>query len=83
MRKDVDRMRAAVRGDYEMMTMAAVLAFFGGDRPIHSATLYRGIAAGRYPRPVPIGPNTKRWLRSECLAARQALAAQRDEPEAA
>jgi len=66
------------RGDDEMMTLPAVLTFFGGDRPIHYSTLYRGIAAGRYPKPVRVGPNTSRWLRSECLAARQALIDARD-----
>lgn len=62
----------------ELMTQAATCAFFGGDRPIHYSTLYRGIAAGRYPRPVAVGPNTKRWRRSECEAALQALVAARD-----
>jgi predicted DNA-binding transcriptional regulator AlpA len=57
----------------EMMSLDAVLRFFGGDRPIHYATLYRGIKAGRYPPPVSIGPNTRRWLRSQCREARQKL----------
>jgi len=63
---------ARLDGD-EMMSMGAVLAFFGGDRPIHYSTLYRGISAGRYPKPISIGPNTKRWLRSECVAALNAM----------
>jgi predicted DNA-binding transcriptional regulator AlpA len=70
----------------EMMTLAATCAFFGGDRPIHFSTLYRGVAAGRYPKPVRIGPNTSRWLRSECQAALNCLISERDgtaEPEAA
>jgi hypothetical protein len=29
-----------------------VCAFFGGNRPLHPATIYRGIEAGHYPRPV-------------------------------
>jgi hypothetical protein len=62
----------------ELMTQAATCAFFGGDRPIHYSTLYRGIAKGRYPRPVAVGPNTKRWRRSECVAALEALIAARD-----
>ncbi len=62
----------------EMMTVTATCAFFGGDRPIHPSTLYRGIAAGRYPKGIPVGPNTVRWSRSECLAARQQLSANRD-----
>ena len=67
----------------ELMTLAATCAFFGGDRPIHYSTLYRGIAAGRYPRPVAVGPNTKRWQRVECEAALRALAARRDTEPAA
>jgi len=38
---------------------------------IHPASLYRGIRAGRFPRPVKVGPGTSRWLRHEveaCLA---------------
>jgi len=62
----------------EMMTLAATCAFFGGDRPIHYSTLYRGVAAGRYPKPVRVGPNTSRWVRSECEAARRRLMAERN-----
>ena len=61
----------------EMMTQAATCKFFGGDRPIHPSTLYRGIAAGRFPEQVHIGPNTSRWLRSENEEARKRLIAQR------
>jgi len=44
--------------------------------------LYRGIKAKRFPLPVRVGPNTSRWLRSECHAARQKLIeARRPEPE--
>jgi predicted DNA-binding transcriptional regulator AlpA len=60
------------------MSMKAVLAFFGGDKPIHPSTLYRGIAAGRYPAAIKIGPNIARWRRSECEAALEQLAGARD-----
>jgi predicted DNA-binding transcriptional regulator AlpA len=85
MQRDADELIAKTRrDDDEMMTMGAVLEFFGGDTPIHYSTLYRGIEAGRYPKGVRIGPNTVRWLRSECRAARQKLIAARDaEPDAA
>ena|ERR1700733_3269761 len=39
-----------------------VCAFFGGSKPLHPATLYRGMKAGRYPRPVQVGPNSNRWV---------------------
>jgi len=47
--------------------------FFGGNRPINAATLYRGIRLGRYPQPIKIGPGSSRWLRSECEAALRAM----------
>jgi len=57
-----------------LLDRAETCAFFGGQsRPIHPATLYRGIVQGRYPRPVKVGPGTSRWLRSECEAVLQAL----------
>jgi len=87
MQATCDRVEKDDRGrpDDEMMSLAAVLAFFGGDRPIHYSTLYRGIKDNRYPKGVPVGPNSVRWLRSECRAARQKLidASREGEPEAA
>jgi predicted DNA-binding transcriptional regulator AlpA len=67
-----------MQSDEELMTQAATCAFFGGDRPIHYSTLYRGIATGRYPKPIRVGPNTSRWLRSECRAALKDLISKRD-----
>jgi hypothetical protein len=37
--------------DDEWLDISAACAFIGGTRPIHPATLYRGIKAGRYPPP--------------------------------
>jgi predicted DNA-binding transcriptional regulator AlpA len=42
-----------------------------------SATLYRGIASGRYPKPIKVSPNGSRWIKSECLQALRKLAAER------
>ena len=58
-----------------------VCRFFGGTKPIDPATLYRGIADGRFPRPIKIGPKMSRWLRSECEQARQRMIEQRDAPK--
>ena len=58
----------------DLLNLKATCLFFGG---IHSATLYRGIPARRYPAPIKVGPNTSRWLRSECEAALQAMIARR------
>jgi predicted DNA-binding transcriptional regulator AlpA len=37
------------------------------------------MAAGRYPKPIHVGPNSTRWLRSECEAALKAMIAARDD----
>ncbi len=62
----------------DLFDLKAVCRFFGGhDKPIHPATIYRGAASGRYPKPIKVGPNTSRWLRSECEAALQTMIAGR------
>ena len=62
----------------ELMNVAETCGFFGGSRPLNPATLYRGVKSGRYPAPIKTGPNTNRWLRSECEAALAAMIAKRD-----
>ena len=52
-------------------------AFFGGIDP---STLYRGMYAGRYPRPVLVSEHIARWLAEECEAALDRMIAARDEP---
>jgi predicted DNA-binding transcriptional regulator AlpA len=56
----------------DLLDRTAACAFFGGTRPLHPATLYRGVRQGRYPRPVKVGA-LSRWLRSECEAALSAM----------
>ena len=58
----------------ELLDRNAVCELFGD---IHPSTLYRGIAAGRYPAPIHVGPGTSRWLLSECNAALQGMIAGR------
>jgi len=67
---------AALRDD-ERLDLKETCRFFGGTKPLHPATLYRGILAKRYPAPIKVGPNTSRWLRSECEAALRAMIARR------
>ena len=55
-----------------------VRRFFGGTRAIHRATLYRGVKAGNYPKPVKVGPNSNRWIPRECKEARDRCIAARD-----
>ncbi|MHC2662553.1 helix-turn-helix transcriptional regulator [Bradyrhizobium diazoefficiens] len=69
---------AALRQD-ELLDLRETCRLFGGNRPINSATLYRGIIAKRYPAPIKVGPNTSRWLKSECDTALAAMIARRAE----
>jgi predicted DNA-binding transcriptional regulator AlpA len=58
---------------------AAACRIIGGENtPIHRSTLWRGINAGRYPKPLKIGPGTNRWRVSELLAVLEKAAAERD-----
>jgi predicted DNA-binding transcriptional regulator AlpA len=66
------------KDDDDLMSMKSVLRFFGGDKPIHASTLYRGMDRGRFPRPVKPSPNVARWLRSECEAAKRRAIEERD-----
>jgi predicted DNA-binding transcriptional regulator AlpA len=57
----------------ELLDRAEVCRYFGGSRPLNASTLYRGISAGRYPRPLKVGPGSSRWLRCECEAALRSM----------
>jgi predicted DNA-binding transcriptional regulator AlpA len=63
----------------EFLDRSTVLKFFGGSRPLHVSTLYRGMRNGRYPRPVHVSGNSVRWIKSECEAALDRMIAARDE----
>jgi predicted DNA-binding transcriptional regulator AlpA len=58
----------------ELLDLKSVCVLFGG---LHPASIYRGIRAGRYPAPIHVGPNSSRWLLSECEAALAAMIARR------
>jgi predicted DNA-binding transcriptional regulator AlpA len=64
---------AAQVDDDGFYDIAFVCAFFGGSRPLHPATIYRGIAVERYPRPVRPSPNINRWVGRELKAAKKAI----------
>jgi predicted DNA-binding transcriptional regulator AlpA len=63
----------------ELWERKDVLAYFGGRRPLHTSTLYRGIRDGLYPRPIRVSRANVRWLPSECEAALDRMIAARDE----
>jgi predicted DNA-binding transcriptional regulator AlpA len=63
----------------ELWDRRAVLEFFGGTKPLHPSTLYRGLGL-IYPRPINTSGNTVRWIASECKAALDRMIQRRDEP---
>ena len=69
----------------ELWDRPAVLKFFGGSRPLHASTLYRGMGDGTYPKPISVGSGSSsgavRWIADECRAALARMVAARDEPK--
>jgi predicted DNA-binding transcriptional regulator AlpA len=61
----------------DLLDLRATCALIGGSKPIHPATLYRGVRKGRYPKPIHIGPGSSRWLRTEIEAVLKAMIAGR------
>jgi predicted DNA-binding transcriptional regulator AlpA len=62
--------------DDDLLDIDEVCTFFGGSKPLHPATIYRG-AGKLYPKPIKVGRQAARWLRSECEAALREMAADR------
>jgi predicted DNA-binding transcriptional regulator AlpA len=63
----------------DLIDVDQVCLILGGSKPVHRATVYRGIAAGKYPKPIKIGPNVSRWTRAEWLQIVKARIAARDD----
>ena len=57
---------------------AACKVLGGENSPIHRSTLWRGVNAGRYPKPIKVGPGTNRWRKSELDAVLDQAAAARE-----
>jgi hypothetical protein len=53
----------------DFVTIKTALAIIGGERPVHHATYYRGVAAGRYPAPEHPSPGISRVRRADLIAA--------------
>ncbi len=64
--------------DEEHLDQYEACRFIGGSKPINPATLWRGVKAGRFPKPIKIGPQSVRWRRSELKAAIDRMIAERD-----
>ena len=62
----------------ELLDVYEACRFIGGSRPINPATLYRGVKAGRYSKPIKLGPILARWRRSELQADIDRMIAERD-----
>lgn len=63
----------------DLVDEAAACRIIGGqESPIHRSTLWRGINAGRYPKPIKAGVSTNRWIRGELLEALRKRVAERD-----
>ena len=67
--------------ELELWDRATVLKFFGGTKPLHVSTLYRGVHSGRYPPPMYVSDNVVRWIGAECRAARRRMFSERGEPK--
>jgi predicted DNA-binding transcriptional regulator AlpA len=67
-----------IKAETDLMDIEETCRFFGGNKPLNPATLYRGVKSGRYPRPVKVGPNTNRWVRPECQSSLEKWLAERD-----
>lgn len=65
--------------DDELVDERTICRIIGGSiAPIHRSTLWRGIKAGRYPKPLKMGPATNRWRAGDGRAVKARAAAERD-----
>lgn len=62
----------------ELLDVYAACQFVGGTRPINPATLWRGVKAGRYSKPIKVGAQAVRWRRSELAADIDRMATERE-----
>ena len=59
-------------------TIREVAAFFGGSKPLHPATVYRGVKEKRIPPPYHPSPGIARWDPCACRAAQGRMIAESD-----
>jgi predicted DNA-binding transcriptional regulator AlpA len=67
----------------DLLDVYEACRFIGGSRPINPATLWRGVKAGRFSKPIKIGAQSVRWRRSELVADIERMADERDADTAA
>ena len=64
--------------DDELLDVYAACQFIGGTRPLNPSTLWRGVKAGRFSKPIKIGVQSVRWRRGDLLADIERMNADRD-----
>jgi predicted DNA-binding transcriptional regulator AlpA len=52
----------------DYITVKEACALIGGTKPISHATFYRGVKAGRFPKPEHVSPNVVRVRRAVLIA---------------
>lgn len=63
----------------DLVDEATACRVIGGKAaPIHRSTLWRGVNAGRYPKPIKVGPGMNRWRVGELLDVIAKAAAARE-----
>jgi predicted DNA-binding transcriptional regulator AlpA len=68
----------SILSDDDLVDEATACRLIGGSStPIHRSTLWRGINAGRYPKPLKISASVNRWRVAELRQVLSAAAAER------
>lgn len=62
----------------DLLDIYEACKFIGGSKPINPATLWRGIKAGRFSKPIKIGGQAVRWRRIDLEADITRMVAERD-----
>jgi predicted DNA-binding transcriptional regulator AlpA len=69
---EADADPARPEADIELLDLQACRGIVGGTKPVHAATIYRLIAAGRLPAPVKMG-GSARWKKRPFVDAVRAM----------
>lgn len=65
--------------DDDLVDEASACRILGGSHtPIHRSTLWRGITAGRYPKPLKVSATINRWRVGELRRLLEQFAAERE-----
>jgi hypothetical protein len=64
--------------DDELWDLDEVCVYHGGLRPLDPSTVWKGIKAGRFSKPIYPTPQNPRWRRSDCERDRARQIAERD-----